>query len=275
MINKAEEKEGIENRKRSKHKHHQEYERTKRRAVFGVRSTSKIFDAKVINIYQTALDSVSGRDNHATCSSSKQASRSWKEKIIIDSESKTKAIFDVFVLLLVGYSCITSVYNVAIRSTEQQYALELFDSIVEASFIVDLLLNFIQSYKDPETFQTIVDLKLIARNYVFHGWFLVDMVAVFPFETLLPTGQVTKLFRMFRLPRLIKLIDISRFNKLLKSLATGEGQIQAQFTMLYIYKMLRLVLIAMIITYFIGCFWFYSCNLGQAEETFIKWNEME
>jgi len=77
-------------------------------------------------------------------------------------------------------------------------------------------------------------------------------------------GQVTKLLRLFRLPRLIKLLDISRFNKLLKSLMSNSSRdekIVAQYMMLYVYKIFRLIIIAVIITYFIGCFWYYFCNM--------------
>jgi hypothetical protein len=36
--------------------------------------------------------------------------KSWKDKLIISEGNKYKAVFDVFVLFLVGYSCVTSVY---------------------------------------------------------------------------------------------------------------------------------------------------------------------
>ena len=87
---------------------------------------------------------------------------------------------------------------------------------------------------------------------------------MFPFQFFLSeTGTITKLFRLARLPRLIKLIDITRFNKLLKSLmqnSSRDEKIVAQYMLLYIYKIFRLIVIAIIITYFIGCFWWYFCN---------------
>ena len=56
--------------------------------------------------------------------------------------------------------------------------------------------------------------------------------------------------------------------------------------MLYVYKIFRLILFALIITYFIGCFWYFFCTIYQDEEhlvqedsdhintTFIKYNNM-
>lgn len=57
----------------------------------------------------------------------------------------------------------------------------------------------------------------------------------------------------------MKLIDISRFNQLLKSLfESGEAQeerIMLQYFIMYCYKIFRLFIIAFIITYFCGCLW--------------------
>jgi len=125
-------------------------------------------------------------------------------------------------------------------------------------------------------------LKQIAQNYVFKGWFFVDFISVFPFQLFMSeTGTITKLFRLFRLPRLIKLIDISRFNKLLKSLMSNSSRdekIVAQYMLLYIYKIFRLIVIAIIITYFIGCFWWYFCNSQkdlEGQSSFIKFHELD
>ena len=109
-------------------------------------------------------------------------------------------------------------------------------------------------------------MKLIAKQYIFRGWFTVDFVSVFPFHLVFSASdaKVTKLFRLFRLPRLIKLIDIQRFNKLIKSLMSNtsrDERIVAQYMMLYVFKIFRLIIIAIIITYFIGCFWYMFITL--------------
>lgn len=101
---------------------------------------------------------------------------------------------------------------------------------------------------------------MIAKNYVYKGWFFVDFIAVFPFGSVIKTGQATKLLRLLRLPRLFKLVDISRFSKLMKNLmttSTRDERIVAQYMILNIYKIFRLIIIALIITYFIGSAWFY------------------
>ena len=82
------------------------------------------------------------------------------------------------------------------------------------------------------------------------------------------------------MPRLVKLIDISRFSKLLKSFEKAEGGddqwIVQQYFILYVYNIVRLIIIALMITYFIGCIiYFISNELNHEEDyeegkTFIK-----
>lgn len=119
-------------------------------------------------------------------------------------------------------------------------------------------------------------------RYVFKGWFLIDFISVFPFVAILEQDALlTKLFRLFRLPRLIKLIDISRFNQLLRSFfesSSRDERIVAQYMLMYFYKIFRLIIIAIIITYFLGCFWYLisnEMNPSSANNTFVKSFDLE
>lgn len=74
------------------------------------------------------------------------------ERIIIGSENQIKAVFDIFVLLMVLYSCIISVFEVAfVQDTEKSEpqpltSRRIFDQTLEFLFLFDILLNFIHSY---------------------------------------------------------------------------------------------------------------------------------
>lgn len=56
-----------------------------------------------------------------------------------------------------------------------------------------------------------------------------------------------------------------------------DEKIVAQYMMLYVYKIFRLIIIAIIITYFIGCIWFLFCDIYKNSEpnSFIKRNELD
>jgi len=139
----------------------------------------------------------------------------FRQKIIISHDNKIKAIFDAFILGCVAYSCVTSMGYAAFGQTENTW-FKYLDMIVEIFFYLDLFLNFLQSVKDPETYEEIKEIKKIAKLYIFKGWFFIDAISVFPFGLFTESGGLTKLFRLFRLPRLLKLIDISRVSNLLK-----------------------------------------------------------
>lgn len=56
-----------------------------------------------------------------------------------------------------------------------------------------------------------------------------------------------------------------------------DEKIVAQYMMLYVYKIFRLIIIAIIITYFIGCIWFMFCTIYNDTEpnSFIKKNKLD
>jgi hypothetical protein len=54
----------------------------------------------------------------------------------------------------------------------------------------------------------------------------------------------------------------------------GDEKIETQYMLLYVYKIIRLIIIAIIITYFVGCFWWLFCSnytSSDGENTFINY----
>ena len=108
--------------------------------------------------------------------------------------------------------------------------------MIESFFWVDILLKFFEEYTDPKSHEVISDYKSIAFHYIFKSTFVLDVVATFPFYTIVGGKSIlTKLLRLIRLSKLIKLIDNFKFTKL--------------------------VVIAGTITYFFGCIWFLLSKL--------------
>ena len=160
-----------------------------------------------------------------------------------------------------GYSCFSSLFYVAFETPTDKYH-KAWDLFVEIFFYVDIILNFFSEIKDPDTNQNITDLKEIAKSYV-NSWFFIDFISIFPFHLMLPTGALTKLFRLARMPRMIKLIDVNRFKNLLKGFEGAEcdtEEIVQQYFILYVYNVFRLIIIAIFITYIIGCITLFMSN---------------
>ena len=68
-------------------------------------------------------------------------------------------------LLLVCYSCIFNVIVVTFQ-TDSFDSFDIPNRCIEAFFYFDLILNFFQAYKNPETFQEVQNFKLIAYKYL-------------------------------------------------------------------------------------------------------------
>jgi len=105
--------------------------------------------------------------------------KNCKDMLIISSDNRYKSFFDVWVLMLVGYSCFSSMYYVAFSKPTNAFHI-IFDDIVEVHFWTDLVLSFLCEFKDPETNIPERRFKQIAIHYL-TSWFPVDFVSVFPF----------------------------------------------------------------------------------------------
>lgn len=120
-------------------------ERRRRKALFGTRSSSKIHNSKAM---LSKFNTLANSSNKNHFEDKKNATITWKEWIIIESDSQRKAVFDVLILILVGYSCVTSMFVVAFNfdepiQTGYNSVWDYVDDIIEKTFILDLLLHFI------------------------------------------------------------------------------------------------------------------------------------
>ena len=84
--------------------------------------------------------------------------KNWYDRLIISPKnSPMKRYFDLLVLLLVGYSCITSLYYVAFAHSHN-----IFGYIVELFFVIDLVLNFFTEHINEDTHEPVRQFKVIA-----------------------------------------------------------------------------------------------------------------
>jgi hypothetical protein len=66
--------------------------------------------------------------------------RPCADYLIIGVDSKWKAVFDMIVLVFVGYSTVTSAFYVSFAGPPR--GMEIFDYVVEFVFLIDLVLRF-------------------------------------------------------------------------------------------------------------------------------------
>jgi len=194
----------------------------------------------------------------------KKSKEAWIQNYIISYNNHFKSAWDVLIMLLVIYSSITTAYVIAFDlDLPDSSPYVIFDHVMEAFFWVDLFLSFLQEYRDPQNFEYIRDFKMISLHYL-KSWFIIDLLAVFPFYVF---GNVKffRLLRILRLPRFLRFLDQSRFDKLLDSVlenTSRQKKMNYLYASKYIYKVVRLILIATTLTYFLGCFWYFVVSVS-------------
>lgn len=96
-----------------------------------------------------------------------------------------------------------------------------------------------------------------------------DFVATFPFDWVLGDFLYTRLIRLARLSKLMALLDIGRIKRLIKSYfenSTRADRTQVQQIVIHIYKMLRLIIVVLLLTYLIGCTWWFLATYINSDE---------
>ena len=200
--------------------------------------------------------------------------KSFINRLIISHDSKWKKVFDFIILFWVGYSWFSTVYYAAFGDPAT-IGLIVFDYMIEVLFLMSLVLSFFHSFRDPDTNKPVTDIKVIALKYI-KGWFFTDFFSLFPFYFFISNGELIQLLRILRMPKLMSLIDVKRTRKIVNSFfenASREEKVLINHLVINAYRIVRLIVIAAVITYFFGCFWYIisnKINSSDDQKTFIN-----
>ena len=137
-------------------------------------------------------------------------------KFIIHPDAKWKSVFDVFILVLVLYSCITNMLFVTFPIKNDLLQVQIF-WCVEGCFYIDFILCWFQGFKHPFYQYNVMEFGPIASHYL-KGWFIIDFVCIMPVQLLSQDykQRSIKLLRLPRLLRLTKLLNIKTIKRLIK-----------------------------------------------------------
>ena len=140
------------------------------------------------------------------------------------------------IAILLTYVALYVPYNVCFSEVkidnDTYYTTSFYvDLFVDFLFFIDIPINFVSAYYDPESNLPVVELKLIAKNYI-GTWFIIDFVTVLPIDFIskvfLDNSNIDGLFgenndanriklaRLARLPRIYKILRLLRMSKMFK-----------------------------------------------------------
>merc|ERR1719321_1496731 len=94
----------------------------------------------------------------------------------------------------------------------------VLNRVLDGAFAIDMILQFFLMYRDPETGLWVGRQNLIIKNYL-TGWFVVDIVAIFPFGFIYQSvsgdsNNMLNTLRIIRLLRGLKLIRLIRMSRI-------------------------------------------------------------
>lgn len=133
-----------------------------------------------------------------------------------------KGNWDTLITLILIFTCMVTPYRIAFTEDGDDVAWQIVNNSIDVLFLIDMILCFLSAYYTEE-FELVEDRKVIAKNYL-TGWFVIDFLAIFPFERAQGSGdssanapndmvRLAKLGRLYKVLRLIKLVRLLKLGK--------------------------------------------------------------
>jgi len=127
-------------------------------------------------------------------------------KCLINPESKFYQWWNIVNSLVIIYIAIFVPYKFSFIENPNEYW-DLFDSLIDFFFAVDIVITFFIPYYEGSKF--IISHWKIAKTYVFSIWFWVDVVSIVPFDKFLnQNNDYSVLIRILKLPKFYKMVKI-------------------------------------------------------------------
>jgi hypothetical protein len=185
-----------------------------------------------------------------------------KKWFIIDPDHPLKQVWDVVVLLLVVINLFT--IPIAMAAQFEQNESPIFSTMVDTLFIMDLFITFFSGYNMTNG-ERIWNHRMICENYIYSGWFFIDFIACVPWEIFANAVsgrsgndensqalKYTLLVRALKLPRLLRLGKVFKYLN--------------RFKYAQAWKIIRLLMIMIIAAHWIGCLFFFTCELQMGTQ---------
>lgn len=109
-----------------------------------------------------------------------------KASCIIAEDNNYKNFWDLWIVFVLLFVAVTLPYRIAF-SEKDSILWHFFNYTVDLSFLIDMILTFFTAIRSPLDDSIITDKKIIATTYL-KGWFVIDLVAIIPFDKLFEGG---------------------------------------------------------------------------------------
>lgn len=193
--------------------------------------------------------------------------RHKKKAFTISNENIPKKIFDIFILLCVWYSVISSLLYLGFYTPDERNM--AFDYFIWVSFIVDFLLKFVTETRTKE--KLIRSYKGIFTRYA-KTWMLFDILSLLPLHfSGNPNAEYwLRLFRVFKMHKLFVLIEIeSVIDTVMSRMVFLDHRKLKKLTIIlnFCWSLFYQILVMLFASYALACIWSYYVGVIDEYKT--------
>jgi CRP-like cAMP-binding protein len=132
--------------------------------------------------------------------------------LVIHPHYQPRRYWDFALLVLIIFSAMYDPFKAAFG--KQRY---WYDNVIDAVYWFDMLLNFFTGY--PVSAHSVeLRHRRVVWNYL-RGWFVIDLVATFPWDVALQGRTGSQMIGLVRLLRLVRVLRVLRMGRLLKRMS--------------------------------------------------------
>jgi len=190
--------------------------------------------------------------------------RKDKKELLLYPEDQEKVTWDLFITVVLLASCMITPYRIAFQdyNTAEPLAWTIVSFTIDFFFFIDIIIIFNSAFYDEE-FLIVEDRKLIAKDYIF-SWFMVDLMAIIPFDYLLVQDNYQEIIRFTRIGRISRLIKMTRLLRILKIVKQRSQLLKYLNEILKIglgfERLIFFLLILIILCHILTCIWVITAS---------------
>lgn len=194
--------------------------------------------------------------------------RQNKKQCLIYPEDQFKNVWDLFMTVILLITCILTPLEIAFAVETDSILDNPLSFAIDLLFAMDICLIFNTAYY-TEDFDLIEDRKKISCSYL-KGWFMIDFLAIVPFDLIIRSSQYNGLARIARIGKLQKLFKLTRLLRVLK-IVKEKNKLLKQVTQflnigLGFERMFFFVMIFLLSMHLAACFWLITASIEAAEQ---------
>ena len=111
----------------------------------------------------------------------KKRRRENRKACMLYPEDDFKNNWDLFITMILILTCIVTPVRIAFYE-EDDVSWTIINYTIDFFFFIDIVVSFNSAFYD-EDFRIVDSRRIISRDYV-RGWFLIDLLSIFPFQPL-------------------------------------------------------------------------------------------